>query len=56
MPVEIRELIIRTEIQTENTSSEEKVVAQDLSNIKKQLYKDIKKLVDDSRTRQPYKR
>jgi hypothetical protein len=56
MPVEIRELIIRTDIRTGETSSVGDVSKKDLRELRKLILEECKRLLSDSIKKKSYKR
>lgn len=56
MPIEIRELIIKTEVQIGITNESSKLIEEDLSVLKKQLLTECKRILIEASKRQAYKR
>ncbi|MCB0835201.1 MAG: hypothetical protein KDD99_00965 [Bacteroidetes bacterium] len=56
MPIEIRELTIRTEIQTSNADSKTSLAREDLAQLRKQLLEEVKKMMLDQKRKKTYRR
>jgi len=56
MPIEIRELIIKTEISTSNRSRSETVTEEELNNIRVKLLEECKRMISAGYKRDRYKR
>jgi len=56
MPIEIRELIIKTEISTGNRSRSETVTEEELNNIRVKLFEECKRMINAAYKRDRYKR
>jgi len=56
MPIEIRELIIKTEISTGNKGRSEAVTEEDLNNIRVKLLEECKRMISAGYKRDRYKR
>lgn len=56
MPIEIRELIIKTEISAAGRSDPTAVKENDLHSLKKQLLAECKKMISDTGKKNNYKR
>ncbi|MCH9659510.1 MAG: hypothetical protein K0U54_01220 [Bacteroidetes bacterium] len=56
MPIEIRELVIKTEIRSSQPSDMTEIPRDELRKIKKQLLQECKKLIIEHTRRSAYKR
>jgi hypothetical protein len=56
MPIEIRELVIRTEIVTNNTKNLASAKEKELSVLRKQLLEECKRLIAEKNQENSYKR
>ncbi len=56
MPIEIRELIIKTEVRTTNSNTQNTLKSEDLSNLKGQLLEACKQMFAKENKRASYKR
>jgi len=56
MPIEIREIIIKTEISASGHNHHAGIREKDLNALKKQLFEECKKIISGSTTRNTYKR
>ena len=56
MPVEIRELIIKTAISAAGSSASAKVMEKDLNTLKKQLLEECKKIILENTRKDSYNR
>jgi hypothetical protein len=56
MPIEIRELVIKTEIKTVQKSSATNYQKQDLSQLKEDLLETCKRMISESHKKEKYKR
>jgi hypothetical protein len=56
MPIEIRELVIKTEISTGNGSSAKGVKEKELALFKKQMLEECKRLIADQAKKNTFKR
>nr|WP_294921923.1 DUF5908 family protein [uncultured Flavobacterium sp.] len=56
MPIEIRELIIKTEIVTNNTRNSSAVKEKELSVLRKQVLEECKRLIAEKNQENSYKR
>lgn len=56
MAVEIRELIIKTEVRTSNKDESHNMAVDDINVMKKQLIQEFKRMLVNTTSRQTYKR
>ncbi|WP_430410644.1 DUF5908 family protein [Kordia sp.] len=56
MPIEIRELVIKTEIQSVTRSATASHQKQDLSQLKNELLETCKRMISESHKKEKYKR
>jgi hypothetical protein len=56
MPIEIRELIIKTQISTSDRNTPAAIKEKDLNLLKKQVLEECKRIISESAERNSYKR
>jgi len=56
MPIEVREIVIKTEISTTGHSHQAGIREKDLNTLKKQLFEECKKIISGNTVRTSYKR
>lgn len=56
MPIEIRELIIKTEVRTTDLNTQNTIKSEDLLLLKSQLLEDCKRMLTEGNKRASYKR
>lgn len=56
MPIEIREIIIKTEISTADRQTGGSIKESELSALKKQLFEECKRIIQESSKKNSYKR
>ncbi|WP_366125125.1 DUF5908 family protein [uncultured Winogradskyella sp.] len=56
MPIEIRELIIKTEVNTNDKYNQNGISKDDITNLKRQLLEECKRIITKSKRRNNYKR
>lgn len=56
MPIEIRELIIKTEIRTSDQKDQNSINKEDIANLKRYLLEECKRIITKDKRRNHYKR